>query len=101
MSVTYFSKGIYLSSLICVAFTLLESQCVTFILLERQYLSFFKVLIHEETAKLVIILKLKVEMYINTFTIILKQISTFLWHCIIYVLNVCITVLRQLVVSGL
>lgn len=96
MSVTYFSKGIYLSSLICAAFTLLESQCVTFVLLERQYPSFFKVLIREETAKLVMILKPKVEMYINTFTIILKQISTFLWHCIIYVLNVCITVLRQL-----
>lgn len=91
MSVTYFSKGIYLSSLICVAFILLESQ----------YQSFFKVLLHEETAKLVIILKPKVEMYINTFTAILKQILAFLWDCIMHVLNVCITVLRQLVVSGL
>ena len=104
MSVTYFSKGIYSSSLICAAFILLESQgflVSTFIFLERQYLSFFQVLIHEETAKLVKILKPKVEMYINTFTIFLKQISTFLWHCIIHVLNVCITVLRQLVASGL
>lgn len=91
MSVPYFSKGIYLSSLICVDFILLESQ----------YQSFFKVLIHEETAEWVIILKPKFEMYIDTFTAILKHISTFLWHCIIYVLNVCITVLRQLVVSGL
>lgn len=91
MSVTYFSKGIYLSSLICVAFILLESQ----------YQSFFKVLLHEETAKLVIILKPKVEMHINTFTAILKQILAFLWDCIIYVLNVCITILRQHVVSGL
>lgn len=74
MSVTHFSKVIYLSSLICVAFILLESQ----------YQSFFKVLLHEVTAKLVIILKPKVVMYINTFTAILKLYYICLecvYHC--------------------